>query len=338
MVPSLFWEIIRIFVANTFSERCNKTDSITRRKYMLIAVDHGNSSIKTVNYSFVSGLAQHSVRPPVAEEIIEYEGSFWTLTGQRFPYCRDKTRDDRFFILTLFGIAKEILRTGEYRRTERIDLAVGLPPEHYGILKDKFSQYFKRSESIHFVYNDMPFTIMIGKVFVYPQAYAAIAPQKGQLNHHLRLFLIDIGGYTTDVLLLKNGRPDMQFCRSLETGVITMNNDIIRRVGALHDMHIEDEHILAVLCGKETILPEDVKTTIRAAAEQHTKDILDKLRELKVDLRSNPAFFIGGGSILFREYLEKSPLVAKAYYLDNPNANAVGYQSLAEAQMAIGRI
>ena len=194
---------------------------------MLIAGDHGNSSIKTVNYSFVSGLAQHSVRPPVAEEIIEYEGSFWTLTGQRFPYCRDKTRDDRFFILTLFGIAKEILRTGEYRRAERIDLAVGLPPEHYGILKDKFSQYFKRSESIHFVYNDMPFTIMIGKVFVYPQAYAAIAQQKGQLNHHLRLFLIDIGGYTTDVLLLKNGRPDMQFCRSLETGVITITTTVM---------------------------------------------------------------------------------------------------------------
>ena len=66
----------------------------------------------------------------------------------------------------------------------------------------------------------------------------------------------------------------MQFCRSLETGVITMNNDIIRRVGALHDMQIEDEHILAVLCDKETILPEDVKTTIRAAAEQHTNYVL----------------------------------------------------------------
>lgn len=33
----------------------------------------------------------------------------------------------------------------------------------------------------------------------------------------------DIGGYTTDVLLLKNGKTDLQFCRSLETGIITMN-------------------------------------------------------------------------------------------------------------------
>lgn len=305
---------------------------------MLVAIDHGNSAIKTVHHTFVSGLAEHSVRPPMAEEVIEYNGSFWTLSGQRLPYCRDKTRDDRFFILTLFAIAKEMTHTGESNSVERVHLAVGLPPEHYGILKDKFAQYFKRNESIHFVYNDRPFTIMIGKVFVYPQAYAAIAPQKSQLNHHLRVFLIDIGGYTTDVLLLKNGKPDMQFCRSLESGVITMNNDVVRRVGALHDLQIEDEHINAVLCGKETILPEEVKQTIREAAEQHAKDILDKLRELKVDLRSNPAYFIGGGSILFREYLDRSPLVAKAYYVDNPNANAVGYQTMAEAQLSLPRV
>jgi plasmid segregation protein ParM len=26
------------------------------------------------------------------------------------------------------------------------------------------------------------------------------------------MFVIDIGGYTTDVLLLRNGKPDLQFC------------------------------------------------------------------------------------------------------------------------------
>ena len=128
-----------------------------------------------------------------------------------------------------------------------------------------------------------------------------------------------------------------QFCRSLEMGVITMNNDIIRRVGALHDMRIEDEHISAVLSGKETILPEDVKKTIRESAGHHAKDILDKLRELQVDLRSNPAVFIGGGSVLYRDYLEKSPMVASATFVDDPNANALGYQALAEAQMSLVR-
>ena len=218
---------------------------------MLIAIDHGNHACKTVHHNFVSGLAQHSVRPPMADEVLEYNGEYWTLSGQRLPYRRDKTRDESFFILTLFAIAKELAFAGPLTSAEKVDLAVGLPPEHYGLLKDKFRDYFKRNQSVQFIYNDKPITIMIRDVFVYPQAFAAIAPQKSQLKHHLRLFLVDIGGYTTDVLLLRQGKPDMQFCRSLETGVITMNNDIIRRVGALHDMQIEDEHISAVLQGKE---------------------------------------------------------------------------------------
>ena len=304
---------------------------------MLIAIDHGNHACKTVHFNFVSGLAQHSVRPPMADEVLEYNGEFWTLSGQRLPYRRDKTRDESFFILTLFAIAKELANAGPLPSAEKVDLAVGLPPEHYGLLKDKFRDYFKRNQSVQFIYNDKPITIMIRDVFVYPQAFAAIAPQKCQLKHHLRLFLVDVGGYTTDVLLLRQGKPDMQFCRSLETGVITMNNDIIRRVGALHDMQIEDEHISAVLAGKETILPEEVKDTIRKSAEQHAINILNQLRELKVDLRSNPAVFIGGGSALFRDYLEKSPLVASASFVESVNANAIGYHAMAEAQLSLQR-
>lgn len=304
---------------------------------MLIAIDHGNYNIKTPNHSFMAGLAEHSVKPPMADEVLEYDGRFWTLSGNRLSYRRDKTKDESYFILTLFAIAKEMSRAGIVSCVERIHLAVGLPPEHYGVLRDKFAEYFKRSESVRFTYNEKTYTIMIGNVFVYPQAYAAIATRKSEINNHLRVFLVDIGGYTTDVLLLRSGKPDMQFCRSLEMGVITMNNDIIRRVGALHDMRIEDEHISAVLSGKETILPEEVKKTIRDAGSHHATDILNKLRELQVDLRSNPAVFIGGGSILYRKYLENSPMVASAIFIDDPNANAMGYQTMAEAQMSLKR-
>ena len=41
---------------------------------MLIAIDHGNHACKGVHFNFVSGLAQHSVRPPMADEGLEYKG------------------------------------------------------------------------------------------------------------------------------------------------------------------------------------------------------------------------------------------------------------------------
>ena len=301
---------------------------------MLIAIDHGNYAVKTPDSSFVSGLSEHTVKPPMADEILEYEGRFWTLSGRRFSYMRDKTQDDRYFVLTLFAIAKELERSGRYSPVEQIQLAVGLPPEHYGVLKERFAQYFKRNGAIKFVFKEKAYSIIIDKVMVFPQAYAAVVPKSSMVVNTLRVFVVDIGGYTTDVLLLKNGKPDLQFCRSLETGIITMNNEIIRKVNSEHDMRIEDEHISAVLSGQETILPEEVKETIRGATSLHAKEILNQLRELQVDLRSNPAVFIGGGSILLRPFLEKSPLVAKADFIGSPNANALGYEMLGRVQMS----
>ena len=111
---------------------------------MLIAIDHGNYAIKTPHTAFLSGLSEHKVKPPLAEEVVEYGGSYWTLSGKRLPYMRDKTWDSRFFVLTLFAIGRELERRGSLLPFEQIDLAVGLPPEHYGMLRDKFAQYFRR--------------------------------------------------------------------------------------------------------------------------------------------------------------------------------------------------
>lgn len=302
---------------------------------MLISIDHGNYAIKTVNHTFVSGLVEHTVKPPMTEDIMEYKGSYWTLSGKRLNYMKDKTQDERFFILSLFAIAKELESSGLYSPIENIDLAVGLPPEHYGVLKEKFADYFRRTETIKFTYKDKPYNVIINNVMVFPQAYAAVVPHSSLVMNELRVFIVDIGGYTTDVLLLRNGKPDLQFCRSFETGIITMNSEIVRKVGTLYDMRIEDEHISAVLGGKETILPSEVKETITKATVLHAKDILDNLREHQVDLRSNPVIFIGGGSRLLRSFLENSPMVAKAHFIDSPNANAIGYKLLGQKKLSI---
>lgn len=299
---------------------------------MLIAIDHGNYAIKTPHTAFLSGISEHKVQPPLAEEVVEYGGSYWTLSGKRLPYMRDKTRDSRFFVLTLFAIGRELERRGSLLPFEQIDLAVGLPPEHYGMLRDKFAQYFRRGV-VKFTYKEQPVHLDIRRVLVYPQAYAAVIPQSGQLLKTSRVFIVDIGGFTTDVLLLRSGKPDLQFCRSLESGVITMDNAIIGKVNAQYDRMVDDELISDVLLGRETILPQEVKQAIQEAAKTHAKDILDQLRELGVDLRTNPAIFIGGGSSLFRPLLEGSPMVAKADFVEDPKANAIGYEMLAAHQL-----
>ena len=156
---------------------------------MLTAIDHGNFNMKTPNYTFVSGLSEHTVRPPMAEEVLEYGGSFWTLSSKRLSYMRDKTQDDRYFILSLFAIGREFEGMGYYSPMAQIDLAIGLPPEHYGVLKSKFAKYFQREGVIRFIYNDRPYAITIGNVMVFPQAYAAVVANSGLVLKTPRLFV-----------------------------------------------------------------------------------------------------------------------------------------------------
>jgi len=286
--------------------------------------------MKTLNFRFCSGLVEHRVKP-LSSEYIEYAESFWTLSNDRVPYVRNKAADNRFFVLTLFAVAKELTKAKKLRAINEIDLAVGLPPEHMGDLRESFKKYFQKKNQVNFAYNGAPLTIMIRNVFVYVQGFAAMAPRMAELMKVKRIYVVDIGGMTTDVLLLSEGRPDKYF--SLEIGIITLQNTLIGRVTARHDMTIEADHIEMVLQGQETILPSEVRESIVRGAQQHADVILEKLREMKVDLRTTPAIFIGGGSILLREYLETSPMVTKLEFVLESNANAVGYQMLAEAQL-----
>ena len=110
---------------------------------MLIAVDHGNKQMKTAHKTFPSGLCESDTRPPFGENVLSYKGKYYTLSEQRIPYMRDKTKDERFFVLTLFAIAFELrfLRCPMNEVTD-IQLAVGLPPAHYGTQYQRFEKYF----------------------------------------------------------------------------------------------------------------------------------------------------------------------------------------------------
>ena len=300
---------------------------------ILIAVDHGNYACKTPNFSFTSGLMELSGKTAIHEtDIVEFAGRHWALSNERIRYMRDKTQDDRFFILTLFAIAKELDHMGCDAPAVQIDLAVGLPPEHYSTLREKFQSYFVRG-AFHFAFNGRSRSLAIRRAFVFPQAFAAVAMRAQSMIDSPRTFIIDIGGYTTDVLLLRDGAPDLQYCRSLEEGVITMYNPIIGQVSAKHDMRIDDGHINAVLQNKRTSLPMDVQNSIREAVRAHANNLLNQLRELRVDLRANPAIFIGGGALLFRAHLEESPLVRQAEFETDVQANVKGYKLLAARQL-----
>ena len=296
---------------------------------MLIAIDHGNKQMKTIHCPpFVSGLAE-SITRPFGSNILEYQDKFYTLSNQRIPYKRDKTEDDRFFILTLFGIAEELHIEEKYgEEVVHVSLAVGLPPAHYGAQSQAFIRYFLGRGIVNFQYRDNPYTIYIKDVRCYPQAFAAAVTMMNKLLDKPRVLIVDIGGFTADYLMMRSGRADLSICDSLENGVILLYNRIRTKVNSEFDILLEETDIDDILKNSKSGYSPEVISLVEKMAQNFINDLANSLREHMLDLMSGTVVFVGGGAILLRRQIEASGKVRNAVFVEDINANAKGYEFL----------
>lgn len=304
---------------------------------MIISVDHGNKSIKTPHAIFTSGLVMSDGLQGFKTDYIGWNGKYYSLTERRISYLRDKTEDDRFFILTLFAIAKEL----EYRDVSEtldpidITLLVGLPPAHYEQLHSRFEQYFlRRREAIDFEYNGKYYSIRINKVLSYPQAFAAAVTQYSTLKAHSVAYIIDIGGFTIDVLKLRFGRPDLEVVESFEKGVITLYNSIASKCNSQYARILEECEIDEVIRNQPTVLPGEVQQLIRIMTSDFLAEFYNFLRERGIDVSTSKCVFAGGGSLLLRSMIERSNKVAFPIFIEDIHANAIGYEVLYQSEVA----
>lgn len=296
---------------------------------MLIAIDHGNKQVKLVRSEpFISGLSESDVRP-FGADVLKYKDKYYQISDQRIPYRRDKTEDDRFFILTLFGIANEIEAMGAYvPGIMRVQLAVGLPPAHYGAQNGAFTRYFTGRGVVSFNYHDKPYSVCIDDAACYPQSYAAAVAILQTLTTVPLALVVDIGGYTMDYIRIKKGRGDLSSCDSLENGVIMLYNKIISKVRAAQDILLSEGEIDAILSGQAVQGLQEVVPVVERCAQEFVSDLLSALRERQMELRTAPVVFVGGGSILLKRHIQKSGKVAHPMFVEDIRANAKGYEML----------
>ena len=302
---------------------------------MLIAIDHGNKQMKTIHSRpFVSGLME-SIARPFGSDILEYQGKFYTLSNQRIPYKRDKTEDDRFFVLTLFGIAEELHIKERYgEEVVHVSLAVGLPPAHYGAQNQSFVRYFLGRGIVNFQYCENPYTIYIEDVRCYPQAFAAAVTMMDRLLDKPRVLIVDIGGFTADYLMMRSGRADLTIRESLDNGVILLYNRIRTKANSEFDILLEETDIDGILKEGESTYAPTVVSLVEKLAQDFVNDLANSLRERMLDLMSGMVVFVGGGAILLRRQIEASGKVGNAVFVEDINANAKGYEFLYKMETA----
>ena len=335
---------------------------------MVIAVDTGNRCIKTAHADpFSAGLTRHfDAKPFIATDTLLYNGQYYTFSEMQGERREDKSIDDYYFMLTLAAIAREIVmkkalekaRPGEREKVvfsqamreanrakarfeEEIYLSVGLPPRDMVAggsvirgeksMTTRYKEYFLRGgEHVVFQYNNMNFNIHIKEVFVSAQGFAAIFPNDlfAQVTKSPQAYIIDIGGYTTDIALVANRRIDLNFFESLDFGVIFLYSEIADMVKKNHGKDINGILIEAVLKG-ESIGDEAVEGTVRRVTERYAKQLAAALQDRKIDLELSLPVLVGGGAQLMGTYLEAAIPRKNIFVIPDVRANAIGYEVFA---------
>lgn len=266
-------------VFNNSQERMSKT--------MNIGIDHGYYAIKTRHFSFPAGITAYSHEPYTLQNTLEYGGKFFVCGTGRQPILRNKMENENYYLLTLAAIAKEIQQRGA--KTEcSVTIAAGLPLAGFGREKKSFREYLRpSSQPVSFQFEGVPYKVTVEDVKLFPQGYSALMIHPELLQNEPSVLLMDIGGWTVDLMRLDNNVPNAATCRSLELGMIRCIDEVKEQVRRDVGLSVTDAQVERVLAGKPCSMDEDARSIIQKQGRLYTERLLSAA--MKQGLTSRPS-------------------------------------------------
>ncbi len=302
----------------------------------IIGVDHGNGNIKTYNHAFECGLVTYEKEPQLLyeQDCIGYNGRYYVLTKQRMNPKIDKTEGEEYFILTLFALALEAKERGISLNGKDVILSGGLPPAEYNFYAKRFKEYFMShaTHGITFSFNKKPCTFYLRDVMLFPQDYAAVATQKQDfLKANATVFCVDIGEGTVDLVVMKEGMPDLNTCVSLKSGISALRAKIVMAAMQNYGRSIDADTVENIFQGKNVSIEPEIIKLCNTEKQKWAVRITDELLPYIKDFRNAPTIFLGGGSVLLKNDILEAVSFTAVEFIEDTTANAKGYEILANA-------
>lgn len=292
-------------------------------KIEVIGIDHGWSNIKTSSQVFVTGVKEITTEPALFDGVLEYKGKYFKVGGNRQEVRDTKTEDERFYLLTLAAVARELKRRCLWEA--RVFLAVGLPLTRFGSEKVDFMKYLTAEKDVEFLYENVKYHIIIENVAVFPQCYAAVADKLQTFSK--KTLIVDIGSWTIDIMPVVDKVPDESKCVTIPKGLITcmrtINEQCVRQLnGELDESFIQDI-MRTGRCEIDRKYYDIAKAEIEAFCER----VYNSIREYGYNLSTTPIVFVGGGASVMKIFGGISQ--NNISYITDVKANAKGYEQLA---------
>ena len=121
---------------------------ITSTRPIVIGLDHGFGNVKTAHTCFKAGVTAHSTEPTFKNELLVYDGRYYTIGDVHKEFVADKVMDMDYYILTLAAVARELRFRG--LSSARVFLAAGLPLTWVSGQRDSFKAYLLQKPAVSF--------------------------------------------------------------------------------------------------------------------------------------------------------------------------------------------
>lgn len=294
----------------------------------IIGIDHGWSMMKTASQIFTTGIGEIKTEPAIYENLLEYDGRYFRIGGERLTVKPTKVTDENYYILTLAAVAKELERRG--KRSADVYLAVGLPLTRFGAEKQEFIDYLSKQEAVHFKYEQECYDIKVSKVSVFPQCYSAVVEKI--YYYTKKVLIVDIGSWTLDIMPISNKSPDESQCITAPQGLIPCMREINKECVRMFGGEIDESEIQQVMRYGNSDIDEKYLKVIKSSLVHFSNEVYNRIREHGFNLATTQIVFVGGGASVMRIFGNQKDR-RNISYIEDIKANAKGYEIL--ARMAV---
>lgn len=294
-----------------------------------IGTDFGSCNLKTSSNIIVpSKVTKYSNSNFFgAEYLVEIEGESYIVGEGEYDTVLDKTKKENFLPMLCVALG---LSTNE----QATRVVAGLPIGQYKSKeKEKFEQMLQDNRMLNFKLNGIERHIIIENYSVTAEGIATYYSLPVELRNELRnkdIILLDIGGRTSDIALLKAGKKRrIDESTSLEVGMINIYKDVINEINSKFTLGLNMEDA-------EPILKHGLEVDGEKQDTEFIKDILMSnikkvFKELNVSypVRTSPILVTGGGGEAFFKAIKRRYPVARMVE-NHMFSNAIGYKRIGE--------
>ena len=162
----------------------------------------------------------------------------------------------------------------------------------------------------------------------FPQGYSALMIHPELLRNEPSVLLMDIGGWTVDLMRLDNNVPNAATCRSLELGMIRCIDEVKEQVRRDVGLSVTDAQVERVLAGKPCSMDEDARGIIQKQGRLYTERLLSAAMEAGFDLKAIPVVMLGGGAAVVKRNVSPQDGLCRVFALLDDRVNAEGFERI----------